>query len=47
MLKIRGVGYVVTDGHIGELTVLDHFRGGVSAKVTSMTDPVGEIDERD
>ena len=47
VLKIRGVGYVVTDGHIGELTVLDHFGGGVSAKVTSMTDPVGEIDERD
>ena len=49
MLKIRGIGNVVTEesGHIGELTVLDHSGEGVSAKVTSMTDPVGGIDERD
>jgi hypothetical protein len=32
---------------MGELTVLDHSGEGVSAKVTSMKDPVGEVDERD
>ena len=49
VLKIRGVGNVVTEeaGHIEELTVLDHAGERVSARVTSMTDPVGEIDERD
>ena len=47
--KIRGVGNVVTEepSQMGELTVLDHSGEGVSAKVTSMKDPVGEVDERD
>ena len=49
VLKIRGVGNVVTEepSHMGELTVLDHSGERVSARVTGMKDPVGEIDERE
>ena len=49
VLTIRGVGNVVTEepAHCGELTFLDENEVEVPATVTSMTDPVGKIPERD